>query len=503
MAKEVKQPTGTKPRPPVVAVLGHVDHGKTTLLDYIRKSNVAGKEAGGITQSVGAYEIEHPSTHSTDSGQASSGQAKKITFIDTPGHEAFSAMRSRGASIADLAILVVSAEEGLKPQTHESIKILTESKTPFVVAITKTDKSGANVEKVKNELTSAGVLLEGYGGSVSYQAISAKTGEGVSDLLDHLLLASDVENFTYDPALPGEGFVLETSMNRQRGNEATLIIKNGTLKFGDEIATGTAHGKVKILENFLGQAMKTLEPSAPAVVIGFEKLPQVGEVFTAGSSVTSAMKDRANAPIARQGAPLTHITDSERENTTHIILKAADTGSLEALVQIVSALKLEKPIKIVAQSVGDVVDNEVKLAISTNSIIATFGTRIDKAAKSLAEINRVTILSSDVIYHLVKAIEEFVISAKVMAAGALEVLAVFNQAKLEKQVVGGRVVEGIFKNRAAIEIERAGAIVGRGRVTNLQQQKKDAAQVTEGNECGVKVNADVAILVGDKLVIRV
>jgi len=215
--------------------MGHVDHGKTSLLDYIRKTTVTAKEAGGITQSIGAYEITHPST--------SSGQAKQITFIDTPGHEAFSKMRARGASIADLAILVVAADDGVKPQTKESIEILNSSKTPFVVAMNKIDKPNADIERVKNDLMNNGVLLEGYGGNVSWQAISAKTGEGVNKLLDLILLTAELENFTYDPAQQANGVIIESKINSQRGIIAVAVVKNGILKIGDEISTPSARGK--------------------------------------------------------------------------------------------------------------------------------------------------------------------------------------------------------------------------------------------------------------------
>ncbi len=479
MATQTKQ---SSPRPPIVAVVGHVDHGKTSLLDYIRKTNVVAREAGGITQAVGAYEIEH--------------SGKKITFIDTPGHEAFTAMRSRGATIADLAILVVAGDESVKPQTEESIRILNEAKTPFVVAITKTDKPGADVDKVKNDLTSAGVLLEGYGGHVSFESISAKTGAGVPELLDLVLLAAEMEQLTYDPEAPAEGFVLESRMDRRRGNEASVIVKNGVLRFGDEIRTPTAHGKVKILEDFLGKAAKSLEPSAPAVIVGFESLPQVGEKFAAGAGAASLAAGAAS-DAAKQPAP------ERPDNCLNIILKAKDGGSLEALSQIIRSMTFAgRPPHIVAESVGDVVDNDVKLAISTGSVIASFAGRVDKAAKTLAEANAVNVLSADVIYHLVKAVEDFAAAGHVNAEGILEILAVFNVAKLDKQVVGGKVTEGMFKMRAAFELERNGAVVGRGRVVNLQAQKQDVSQVAEGSECGMLVNASIAIEKGDKLVVK-
>ncbi len=469
-------------RPPIVAVLGHVDHGKTTLLDFIRKANVAAREAGGITQSIGAYEITH--------------NGKKMTFIDTPGHEAFISMRTRGASAADLAILVVAADEGVKPQTQESIRILNETKTPFVVAVTKMDKGGADIEKVKNELTAAGVLLEGFGGSVSFQPVSAKTGENVPELLDLLLLAAELENLTYDPAAPAEGYILESRMDRRRGTEASLIVRNGILRQGESIATKSGKGKIKILEDFTGKPAKSLEPCAPALVLGWAELPQVGEEFVTG--------EKANVDLAvpaRKGpAPVAY---KEEKSTLNIILKAADSGSLEALSQIVMAMASEKPLKLVSSEVGDVNDGDVKHAKSTNSIIFAFKSRVDKGAKTLAESNRVRIITADIIYELIQAIEEFLKKKEAgLSVGELEILAVFNQEKLNKQVVGGKVVKGVFRNKAQFEIERAGAKAGQGRVVNLQQQKKDASQVSEGDEAGLMVGSDTAIQVGDKLIIR-
>ncbi|KKT56520.1 MAG: Translation initiation factor IF-2 [Candidatus Wolfebacteria bacterium GW2011_GWA1_44_24] len=239
-------------RPPIVAVLGHVDHGKTSLLDFIRKTNFVAREAGGITQSIGAYEIIH--------------NGKKITFIDTPGHEAFSKMRSRGAIAADLAILVVAADDGVKPQTKESIEILNSAKTPFVVAVNKIDKSNADIEKTINDLTANGVLLEGRGGNVSWQAISAKTGQGVDELLDLVLLAAEMENLTYNPDADAGGVIIEAKSDNRRGIVVSVIAENGILKIGDKIATFGAGGKIKILENFLGEKTAELRPSSPALI---------------------------------------------------------------------------------------------------------------------------------------------------------------------------------------------------------------------------------------------
>ncbi len=475
-------PIQNNQRPPIVAVMGHVDHGKTTLLDYIRKSNVAGREAGGITQSIGAYEILH--------------NGRKITFIDTPGHEAFSKMRSRGAHIADLAILVVAADEGVKPQTQESIKTILESKTPFVVAITKIDKEGADIDKVKNELLANEVYLEGFGGSTSYQPVSAKSGQHVDELLDLILLAADLEDLSFDPTLPASGFVLEAKVDHRRGLEATVIVTNGTLAQGKQIATKSASGKIKILENFLSKPVKELEPSSPALIIGFERLPGVGEEFSSGdmdelSQVTVASHTKSAAPI-----------DPKEKHLLRLVLKASDSGSLEALYEIMKGMTTTKPIKIVGDAVGDVNDNDVKFAISTGSVIVAFRSKIDKAAKLLAETNKIAVVSSDIIYDLVREVETTLAElAKPQSSGELEVLAVFNAAHMDKQVIGGRVTHGTVRVRSPIAVRREGVIIGQGRLTNLQQEKKDVNQASAG-EAGLKISATVAVLVGDVLVMQ-
>ncbi len=488
MADSKQQNQSSAVRPPIVVVMGHVDHGKTTLLDYIRKANVAGKEAGGITQSIGAYEIER--------------NGKKITFIDTPGHEAFAKMRTRGANAADLAILVVAADEGVKPQTEESIRILNETKTPFVVALTKTDKPNSNVERVKQELTTAGVLLEGFGGSISYEPVSVKSGENVDKLLDLILLAAEMENLTYDPSLPASGFILEARMDKRRGQEASVIVKNGVLRQGQPIATPNGKGKIKILEDFTGKTSKELVPSAPALVLGWEELPQVGDEFVTGEAANVDLAKKSEAGTASKqsaGLPM----EVGAKDTINLMLKAGDNGSLEALSQIIHAMAADKPLKVVGESIGDVGDNDVNLAISTGSILIAFKSKMEKGAKVLAEAQGVRTIASDIIYDLIRSVEEFLVAKDAAtSSGELEVLAIFNQQKLEKQVVGGKVTKGVLRNRAQFEIERTGEIVGKGRLTNLQQQKQDASQVVEGSEAGLMVNSPAAIQVGDKLIVR-
>jgi translation initiation factor IF-2 len=487
--KNIAIKTEVKTRPPIVVVMGHVDHGKTTLLDYIRKANIAAREAGGITQATAAYEIVHAD--------------RKITFIDTPGHEAFTAMRSRGAKVADLAILVVAADEGVKPQTKEAIQIILDAKTPFIVAINKVDKTGGNLDKARNDLMAAGVLLEGYGGQVSYHAVSAKTGEGIPDLLDLILLAADIEDLTYDASAQASGFVLEAKRDPKRGIEATVIIKNGTLTRGDGVRTQTASGKVKILENFLGKTVNELVPSAPAIIIGFENIPKVGEEFAVGELAEAAAAKGAG-PAAK---PANQISKS-KPNTLNLILKAGDAGSLEALSVVLRGIdqKGGKEINIVEEGVGDITDGDIRHAIATKATIIGFKNRVEKGAKVLADAQTVTVITSEIVYDLKTAVEEYFSGARGPAGeGELEVLALFNQEKPQKQLVGGRVTSGTFRGKASFDIVRGhvgSTPVGNGKILGLREKKSEIFQADKGKEIGVLVDSQTIVQVGDKLLIR-
>jgi len=495
--KNIAIESAVKTRPPIVVVMGHVDHGKTTLLDYIRKANIAAREAGGITQATAAYEIVHAD--------------RKITFIDTPGHEAFTAMRSRGAQVADLAILVIAADEGVKPQTKEAIKIIEDAKTPFIVAINKIDKTGGNLDKARNDLMAAGVLLEGYGGQVSYCAVSAKTGEGVSDLLDLIVLSADLEDLTYDASAPASGFILEAKRDPKRGIEATVIIKNGTLSRGDVVHTRTAFGKVKILEDFLGKTVSELEPSAPAIIIGFEKIPKVGEEFSVGALMENVVHAGAissggiTAPV--MGKAVNQIAKS-KPNTLNLILKAGDAGSLEALSVVLRGIdqKGGKEINIVEEGVGDITDGDIRHAIATKATIIGFKNRMEKGAKVLADAQTVTVITSEIVYDLSTAVEEYFSGARGPAgAGELEVLALFNQEKPQKQLVGGRVINGTFHGKTSFDIVRGhvgSTPVGNGKVLGLREKKSEIFQADKGKEIGVLLDSQMVIQVGDKLLIR-
>lgn len=467
-------------RPPVVVIMGHVDHGKTTLLDYIRKANVAAREAGGITQAISAYQAKH-------------GDAV-LTFIDTPGHEAFTNMRSRGAHVADLAVLVVAATEGVKPQTEEAAKILQESATPFVVAFTKVDAPGASVEKAKSDLAGIGVLVEGYGGSVSYQPVSGITGEGVNELLDLLVLAAEVEDLTYDPSAPAEGVVLEARANKRRGNEAVVIVTDGTLRYGDPVATPTASGKAKVLEDFLGKPAKTVPAGAPALVVGFDTLPRVGEELSAGDLVHLTEQEGKAALVNEYVVP----TDA----VFPVVLKASDAGSLEVLTQIVSAMTGPKdvPVKVLLSAVGEIADADVRLAAQTGAVVIGFKTKAEKSAAAFAEVHKVKVFTSEIVYELVQALEALLAEdAGPEVLAKLTVLALFNQKRLDEQLVGGRLEEGTMKPKQTFAVFRGGDRAGRGRITTIRQQKDTLQEASAVMEIGLVVNCPIEIAEGDEL----
>ena len=479
---------GLKSRPPIVTVLGHVDHGKTTLLDYLRKTNVAAKEAGGITQSIGAYEIEHG--------------GKKITLIDTPGHEAFSKMRSRGAKIADLAILVVAADDGVQPQTKEAIRILRESQMPFIVAINKIDIAGSEIDKVKNQLIQAEVLLEGYGGNISWHGISAKTGEGVGEFLDLILLASELEDLKYDPQTEAEGFVLESGLDSRRGVTATVIVKNGALKKGEKIATPTSFGKIKALENFLGKRADVLEPSSPALVLGFESMPKAGEEFFTGQKAEEKMPQKIvqSPPLS----PETGVKPAESGLKVRVILKAEDFGSLEALTELVRHIPGAEygELEIISSGIGDIAIGDVKQAHASNGVIIGFKVGVERGAETLIKTHSVKVLTSQIVYELVKNLELYLKEVRSgIAEGKLEILSVFGE-KGGHQIIGGRVTAGKIKQGKAFEVWRNDAKAFDGRILNLQKNKKDAIEAARDEEAGLLVEATGTIKEGDALICK-
>lgn len=471
-----------KKRPPIVAIMGHVDHGKTTLLDYIRKTNVAAREAGGITQCIGAYEIE--TKHQEP-------ETRKITFIDTPGHEAFAKMREHGARVADIAILVVAADDGVKPQTKEALEHILKTKTPYIVAINKIDKPNANIEKTKQDLGQIGVYLEGYGGNVSYHEISAKTGEGVNELLDLILLAADIENLTYETDNSATGIITSCCLDQRRGLTVGVIVKNGKLKISQNIGTATAKGKIKGLENFHSEKVKELEPSAPALIIGFENPPLIGEEFTAGENLEIKISSQNKTKTALK---------NENIKTINLVLKADEAGSLEALKGLIEKISKESPLHIIENSIGNIYENDAKTAESGNAIIIGFRTKTDAAALNMIKAKKIMLLTSPIIYELEKELQTLIKKLNPKEVRTIEILAVFGVPKGKEKIVGGKVTLGTIKNQEQFEIWQNGKLIGKGKILNLQSNRKDIAQAETGIEVGLLAESEEPIKIGVKLI---
>jgi len=475
-------------------VLGHIDHGKTSILDFIRKTHVAEKEVGGITQHIGAYQIERDS--------------KKITFIDTPGHEAFSAMRSRGAKVADIAILVIAAEEGVKPQTKEAISHIKKSGIPLIVALNKIDKPEANPEKVKRELQKEDILVEDLGGKIPSVKVSAKTGQGISELLDLILLVAEMENLRADLQKPAEGVVIESYLDKLRGPTATLILNQGILKPGQIIGTPSVLGKIKSLEDFQGTSISEAFPSQPVIVLGFENVPKVGENFKAFSDLESA-KSYLQVPEKKEAPEVLEVGPEQK--VLNLILKTDVLGSIEAIEEVLKGLPQEKVIlRLLKSEVGEINESDIKLAkahpaLGYPALILGFRVKTSRVAQSFAEREKIKIMTFDVIYDLVGEVRKFmekIIEPGLVRTdlGRVKILAIFSAEK-NRQIVGGKVIEGEVKKGASIEIMRGEEIIGKGKLINLQRDKKDIDRVIKGQDCGILYEGDAKIEEGDVLVI--
>ena len=493
--KKIEKSKALSTRPPVVVVMGHIDHGKSTLLDYIRKSNIVAGEAGGITQHMGAYEVAHTSG--------------KITFIDTPGHEAFGSIRTRGAEVADIAILVVSAEDGVKPQTIEAYKAIQTAKLPYIVAINKIDKPGANIERTKLNLSENEIYLEGYGGDISFAPISALTGAGVPELLDLLSLTAEMNDMKADTSALATGAVIEADLDSRKGISGTLLIKNGHLDVGMYVVAEDTYAPVRILQDFLGKPLTTATFSSPVSVVGFNKIPPVGAKFV---TVLDKKEAEAMAAAYKPSASVTGVAHAARKNAdtsgkivVPLIIKADAVGSLDGIHHELAKIKQDKVmVKIVTEGIGNVSETDVKTAQSNpDIIIVAFNAAPDSKAKGILERTTVNLREFSIIYELVQFIKETV-AAKVPkeyveeSIGKAKILAIFSKNK-DKQIIGGKVQEGAIALGAEVKILRRDAEIGRGKVKELQQQKAKSEEVATGFEFGALVDSKIELAVGDKI----
>jgi len=479
---------------PIVSVMGHVDHGKSTLLDYIRKSNIVAGESGGITQHIAAYEVMH---------ETKDGDLKKITFLDTPGHAAFTAMRVRGANCADIAILVVSAEDGVKTQTLEALSAILDSKIPYIVAINKIDKPGANIERTKNTLLENGVYLEGMGGDIPWAAISAKTGEGIDELLELVLFVTEFHEMRVDLAKPANGIVLESLNDPKRGITATLIIKEGTLKKGSFIVSGETIVTTRMMENFLGKSITEAYASSPVTVVGFSNVPVVGAEFTTFDN----KKDAEKAIEKNKEGALSQNKFAEKhtEFSVPLIIKADVVGSIEAIEKEVHKLDTEDAgFHIVHTGVGNINENDMKLALADRStIIVGFNVAIDKKAVDYKDQMGINVEVFDIIYKLTEKLETTLEELRPRkeiesVSGEMKILKCFNQTK-DKQVIGCSVITGSVKIGSFVKIMRRDHMIGQGKITEMQHNKSKAKEVFEGDECGIQVETKITLAPADVL----
>jgi translation initiation factor IF-2 len=480
-----------EPRPPVVTIMGHVDHGKTTLLDAIRKSAVVETEAGGITQHIGAYQVDH--------------DGRKITFLDTPGHEAFTAMRARGAKVTDVAVLVVAADDGVMPQTKESISHARAAEVPIVVAVNKIDLPDANQDKVKAELASEGLQPEDWGGDTQYAAVSAKQQTGLDELLEKVLLVADLEleGLRANPNAEASGPIIESRLDVGRGPVATMLIHRGTLRVGDAIVAGDAWGKVRALYDYRGEKVKEARPGDPVEVLGFDKPPSAGEHgrvvdserVARGIAGQRATRVRAEqlAQRSKRGVSLEALFSQMQQGEVqdlNLVVKGDVVGSVEAIVS--ELAKIEHPevrVQVIHQGVGGITGNDVMLASASNALVVGFNVRPNAEARQLAEREGVEIRGYSVIYKLTEEIEQALVGMLTAVTteetiGEAEVRATFKVSRLGT-IAGCYVTHGVVRRNAMVRLVRDGTVVTTTTIAQLKRFKDDAREVETGFECGI------------------
>ncbi len=488
-------PAHLLPRAPIVTVMGHVDHGKTSILDAVRSANVVAGESGGITQHIGAYQVVH--------------DGKSITFLDTPGHEAFTAMRARGAQVTDIAILVVSAEEGVKPTTIEAINHAKDAGVPVIVAINKIDRPNADPDRVKGELAGYGLQAEGLGGDTPMVLCSAHTKEGIDTLLKTILLVAEMEELKANPSRGAIATIIESHLDRALGPLATVIVNTGTLRVGDIVGCGPATGKVKALLGSHAERLKEILPSGAAVLAGFDAVPQIGDIMQVFSSEKELSAYREAYSVSKQGEQKKGFMDLVSRLTEgklmqlKIVLKADAQGSLESLQLALSKLTTTKvQPKVIHAAVGDISESDVMMAAAAHGMVLGFHVATPVAVMKTADREGIAVKLYDIIYKLLDDTElllqgliEPVEEEKI--TGHLEIRGVFLTKKSE-QIIGGKVTDGYLK-RMPFRLQRAGQVVGTGRIMSLKNIEKDIKEAKEGMECGCRVETTIPIEMGDIL----
>ncbi|MBW4062207.1 translation initiation factor IF-2 [Candidatus Saccharibacteria bacterium] len=487
-------------RPPIVTVMGHVDHGKTSLLDAIRTTTVAAKESGGITQHIGAYQVKRAD--------------RWITFLDTPGHEAFSALRQHGARMTDVAVIVVAADDGVKPQTKEAIRHAQEAGVKLVVAINKVDKEGADPVRVRQELTELGLQPEDWGGSTVTVDVSAKSGEGIEKLLDMVLLVADIEDLRARPDGPSEGVIIESHLDAGRGPVASVLVQNGQLRVGDYLVAGATYAKVRSLGDYRGRRITIANPGMPAVVTGFKAVPAFGDVYRTETGEKVARE--ASAASARHlqakslgvkkidASQLTAAIHAGNVKELNVVVKADVQGSLESLHEQLAKLRNDEvAVNIVSSAVGDISESDIAFAKTAGAILIGFNVGMSSSLKAIANRDKVAVRLYKVIYELTDDLREGLegmLAPEIVetVVGELEIMGVFKTTKTAV-VCGGKVTKGRIAPKETMRIMRKKELLGTGMLSNLQRDKQDAREVFEGEMCGMSVTTTVAIEIGDTL----
>ncbi len=492
---------GAEVKPPIVTIMGHVDHGKTSLLDYIRNESVAAGEAGGITQHIGAYQTTIPFE----------GNDRSITFLDTPGHEAFTALRSHGAQVTDIVVLVVAANDGVKPQTIEAIHHAQAASVPIIVAINKTDLPDANIERVKQQLTEYSLIPEEWGGTTIICPVSAKTGDGVKQLLEYILLTADLKGYKTDSTRSAQGVVIESHQEVGLGVVATLLVQTGTLRVGDILVIGATYGKVRSMMNFKGERITTAGPSTPVRISGLQTIPTFGDSFASVKTEKEAraLTDKIEATVSRHGIEsISRAIAEGKANAFNVILKADAQGSLEALKHSIGKIQIPGvKTHVIHSGIGEVSLNDVQLAAAGNAVVFGFHTPVSSAVKKAADQAGVTVSTFTIIYELLDQIE-LTLKGKVkvktirVEKGRLKIKKVF-RATRDSAIIGGEITTGVALRGALVTVMREDEVVAEGKVQAVQKGPEAVSELEAGQDCGVSLSINAKLQAGDTVIFQV